>query len=145
MKWPSSHTCSFDHYGPATGTTDQIVGQWPIGDDVLLGDGWADILRAPVAQTRVRDVRYCGSCTGAHAPADYALARTRTPTSWPGSVPATAPSSPLECLRLTIPGSSQTTRLIHFAFSIVTAATDRRQGYICHFRTRTVLFAARSM
>ena len=128
------YTCSFDHYGPATGTTDQIVGQWPIGDDVLLGDGWADIPRAPVAQTRAFGTYdIVAPAWGARA-GDYALSTDANTYKLAGLGTGDRTRSPLECLRLTIPGSSQTTRLIHFAFSISSLpATDRRQGYICHF------------
>ena len=121
------YTCSFDHYGPATGTTDQIVGQWPIGDDVLLGDGWADIPRAPVAQTRAFGTYDIAAPAWGARAGDYALSTNANTYKLAGLGTGVRTRSPLECLRLTIPGSSQTTRLIHFAFSISSLpAVDRR-------------------
>lgn len=128
------YVCSFDHYGPATGTTDQVVGQWPIGDDVFLGDGWADIPRAPVAQTRAFGTYDIAAPTWGARAGDYTLRTNANTYKLAGLGTGDRSRSPLECLRLVIPGASQTTRLIHFAFSISSLpANDRRQGYICHF------------
>lgn len=128
------YTSSLDHYGyglgPATGTAG---GSWPITTTQIIGDAWT---ASPAM----------GVTTGVYAQGSYDI---RTP-SWgarQGSYALVASSvrckggvggtsyvmQGSESMRLAIPGASQATRLIQFAFSCSDLPTqDKLQGQIVH-------------
>jgi len=123
------YACSFDHYGPAAPTA-PVNDIWHIGTDLLLGDGWSFLPTNSAFIASIYGSYSIGAPAWGARAGDYALivdsadffvggSRTRLGT---------------ESLRLPFPGASQTTRLIHFAFSVSQLpAFPSMTGFICDF------------
>lgn len=125
------YVCSFDHYGLAAGTRDSSTETMNIGNNGLLGDGWAALPKSDAGSfLDLAGLYHIQTPAWGARSGDYALVNAAAgPTAF-----AIVSRTGTESLRLAIPGASQTTRLIHFAFSIDQLPSyERASGYICHF------------
>lgn len=125
------YVTSMDQYGPAVGYREGVTA-WHLGNDNLLGDGWSDVPRrsAGVFLPLLRGEYNIAAPTWGARAGDYALIADSADVS--ANSPWTKTGS--ESMRLTIPGATDTVRLIHFAFSISELPLfDRASGYIIDF------------
>lgn len=129
-----TYVCSFDHYGPASGTLTG-VSEWHIGGDNFIGDGWIDFprrLAVPGNSTISGSYNFAAPSWGARA-GDYSLLADTVMVQGPTFGSDIIKESNWS-MRLGIPGASSARRLIHFAFSISELPSVALQtGYICDF------------
>jgi hypothetical protein len=136
------YACSMDHYGTATGTRDTgVVGaddyfRWNVLPTTFLGDAWSaspQIAPAYIIGTSTGSMDIAAPAWGARS-GNYALLANQLCYRTAGSGASynyTEVGS--ECTRLAIPGTSQTTRLIHLAFSCsALPQLDKQHGRILH-------------
>lgn len=138
------YVSSMDQYGASAGDTtfaDGGTSGWNLDNDIMLGDGWANLPTYVGSDDSNGDNRPQGTLT-IEAPSwgarqgDYALVanamaiecvKTGPFTFGPKSRPETAST------RLTIPGATAAVRRIHIAFSISELPISAGHGYICDF------------
>lgn len=135
------YVSSMDQYGPAASTGVFGGGNaensgWTIDNDIMLGDGWANLPSyvngnfrySPVGELKIAEPSW-GARQG-----DYALIADGMEITSDGGTGQPQTRGAEGAVLLSIPGASADTRFLHIAFGISSLPVARGHGYICHFQ-----------
>jgi hypothetical protein len=133
------YVSSMDQYGPdlASPNNPTVGSTWQFSDGLLIGDGWsAEPLMAASGNTYARGTIGLSTPAWGARQGDLALVADQFTCLKTGTGGTVYNSVGTEAMLLAIPGATQATRLVHFAFSCsALPALDVIHGQICHFMT----------